>query len=80
MKLFANPSVKKYLSASEVRSKVQSDVIYEVSGQTIKDCADGLFEAGKLRGWLYGAGAMAIAWAATEALDWLENKFKNDKG
>ena len=78
MKINVSKNVTKYLGLKEVREKFDSDVVYEATGEQIKDCAQGLFEAGKLKGWLYGAGTVFIAWAACEAIDWLDQKFKKE--
>ena len=73
-------SKSEYLTLKEVEEKFASGETYEADGASIKKAAKGLFEAGKLRGWLYGASAMGIAWLAVSILNDVEEEFKADKG
>ena len=69
-----------YLTLKEVEKKFVSGETYEADGASIKHAAKGLYEAGKLRGWLFGAAAMGVAWLASSVINKLEEEFKADKG
>jgi hypothetical protein len=76
MKITVNPNVDKFLGLKEVKEKFVDDTIYEVSGADIKRASKGLYEAGKLKGWLYGAAAIGVAWVANSVIGYLEKEFE----
>ena len=73
-------SAAQYLTPKQAKEKFIAGEQYEADGKDIQRAAEGLYEAGKVRGWLWGVAAMGVAWVATSVINKIEEEFKADKG